>query len=165
MEEKRKNIAPTEIHRLTGIPIRTLQNWSANGTIPKSHDLSLIVKSILLYKDKQIEDANDSYSDEDHHHEKLLNARIRLTEAQAEKEELNNSKTKQELVSALDVSLTWSKAVSASKAKLTTIPLKLANELTNIDNPLVIQQILEDRIHEVLTELGSTEFVQSIRDN
>jgi len=157
-----KNLTPTQIHKITGIPIRTISQWQCHKIIPKSAEIGDIVQAILAYKDKRIEELAESRNNNSD--DELTGANIALRWEQYRKEKLANDETEGTLVLAVEVGQTWTKTIMAIKSKLSAIPTKLAYTLLEQDNPNIVKDILESRINEVLAELGSADFADSISD-
>jgi hypothetical protein len=57
----------------------------------------------------------------------------------------------------------WSNYVIATKTKLLALPTKLAYELAGINDPIKLQNRLEEEINEVLTELSDGRFINGTR--
>ena len=157
-----KNLTPTQINKITGIPIRTISQWQSQGIIPKSTEIGDIIQAILAHKDKRIEELIESRNNDSD--DQLTGANIALRWEQYRKEKLANDETEGTLVLAVEVGQTWTKTIMAIKSKLTAIPTKLAYTLLEQDNPNIVKAILESRINEVLAELGSTDFADNLND-
>ena len=85
--------------------------------------------------------------------EQLEEEKLRLIKCQADKIEIENAKTLGELVEAKTVLRTWGDYVVSCKAKLLGIPSKVAQELSSIEDPNTIKEVLTDYIIECLEEL------------
>lgn len=84
----------------------------------------------------------------------LEEAKIRLTTAQAEKTELEVGALLGELHPAASVEAVWSDMIGAFKARIMSIPTKLAPLLAGRKNPNEIQSILKGATNEALQELS-----------
>ena len=89
------------------------------------------------------------------------NEKTRLTKAQADKEELIIAEKNGKLVDADEIIQEYSNYVLACRAKLLSMPTKLAYELIEINNPNIIQNKLEQTVDEALLELASDEFINN----
>lgn len=132
-----------------------VHQMAREGIIPKpksgrAWDLMSCLHAYLDYKGKSgSKDAE--YWDE----------KTRLTKAQADKEELAVFEKKGQLVDAAEIIQEYSGFVLACRAKLLSMPTKLAYELIEIDNPNIIQNKLEQAIDEALLDLASEEFIDN----
>ena len=84
-------------------------------------------------------------------------ARTRKMNADAEIAEMELAKIRQELCSTEDVIKAWTDVLSACRAKFLAMPTKIAPILATEDDAAVVKDILEQQIHEALTELANYE--------
>lgn len=84
----------------------------------------------------------------------LAEAKIRLAAAQTEKLELEIGVLTGELHPAASVEAVWSDMIGAFKARIMSIPTKLAPLLVGRRNPNEIQSILKGATNEALQELS-----------
>lgn len=82
---------------------------------------------------------------------------LRLERAKADKIEIEVAKTRGELVAIEDVAKTVEKEYSAVRQQLISIPTKICQELSTIDDPILIKNLIEDSINEALSELSSSD--------
>lgn len=82
-------------------------------------------------------------------------ARTRKMNAEAEMAELELAKVHGALVIADHVVDAWNDVLGAFKAKLMSVPSKLAPIVSAEDDPALCQKIAEDIINETLEELSS----------
>jgi phage terminase Nu1 subunit (DNA packaging protein) len=149
-----------ELSTLTGIPERTLREWRTKGILPSSADQGVLLRAIITHYKQQVDEArNQRFKEGD---DAYYVQKVRLTQAQADKIELENLEREGELVEADAVTLSWSAYISACKARLLGIPTRLALELSGITEPHDIQNILQESIDEALLELSNAEFVQRV---
>jgi len=137
-----------DLSRVTGIPEKTLYNLRKRGIVPESTDIEVLVKSMIIYYKDLLNKKEQRSGDP------LVEQKIRLTEAQANKFEIENQLKMGDLVEAKGIEDVWTRAVLATKSRLLLIPSKLSFQLGKEDNPLLIQQILEAEIFEALQELS-----------
>jgi phage terminase Nu1 subunit (DNA packaging protein) len=137
-----------DLSRITGIPDKTLYNLKQRGIIPDSEDIEVLVRSVIIYYKDLLNKKEQRSGDP------LIEQKIRLTEAQANKFEIENQLKMGDLVEAKGIEEVWTRAVLATKSRLLLIPSKLSFQLGKEDNPLLIQQILEAEIFEALQELS-----------
>lgn len=82
--------------------------------------------------------------------------RTRLTKAQADKAEIEAAELARELVRTEDVKLTWGELVAAVRAKLLSLPSKLAPLLAPPGKVAEAQALAETMVHEALSELAGS---------
>ena len=82
--------------------------------------------------------------------------RTRLTKAQADKAEIEAAELARELVRTEDVKLTWGELVAAVRAKLLSLPSKLAPLLAPPGRVAEAQALAETMVHEALSELAGS---------
>lgn len=82
-------------------------------------------------------------------------ARTRKVNAEAEIAELQLAKARGELALVEDVIAAWVDVLSATKAKVMSIPTKTATILATENDPKIIKTELEDHIREALAELSN----------
>ena len=142
------NLTSVQVGRFCGISERTIRDWQKKKIIPKSSDMSEIVKAIVAHQKTQVKSKKSKPND-------LEAAKIRLTNLQADKLELEIEERRGTVVNSDEVSELWAKYIYASKNRLTGMPAKLAHELSGIDDPKGVKQVLERAVDEVLRELSS----------
>lgn len=144
-----------------GIDASRVHQLSRSGVFPRptqkglGYNLKGCIRAYLEYKIKTQEESKEKEQNG------YWNEKTRLTKAQADKEELAVAEKKGQLVDAVEIIQEYSNYVLACRAKLLSMPTKLAYELIEIDNPNIIQNKLEQAIDEALLELGSEEFINS----
>lgn len=82
-------------------------------------------------------------------------ARTRKVNAEAEIAELQLAKARGELALVEDVIAAWVDVLTATKAKLISIPTKTATILANENDPKIIKKELDEQIREALFELSN----------
>jgi len=92
----------------------------------------------------------------------LTEERAKLTKAQRIKTTLERKQLEGRLMDVDFVVLNYIKMAMAIRAKLLSTPTKIAKDLTSIDKPSEVQQILKDHIQEILTEISSEQFSADI---
>lgn len=148
------NIA--SVSRFTGIPSTTLKRWIAAGVIPKTEDMSTIVKAIILHKDKEILDSKKNYGNVDLEAE-LLQEKIRLTKAQAAREEIKNAVSLNNLLPTEEVERTWKTVCLFISSRLQSIPKSMSSRLLDKDVD-DMELILAEEISDALKELSNGNF-------
>jgi len=149
-----------QIAEYTDIPASTINYWQDRGYIIQSKEMKDIVKSIIAHLRKQIEEKEQESDKKDYFAEKK-----RLTSAQADKIELENEVRQGQLLEASECERTWSGLIGNSRAKLLSIPSKLAPELAIISDPIAVENKLKSVIYEVLWELSKDFEVESREPN
>jgi hypothetical protein len=84
----------------------------------------------------------------------IKSAKLRLLTAQADKAELELNSLSEKYVSAEELEFEWSSLVLAFRAKMLSMPSKLAMILAGASEPAKAHKILEDEIYDALTELS-----------
>ena len=81
----------------------------------------------------------------------------RLTKLKADNEELLKREKEGSLGNAEDVFVAWSQLLANFRAKILSLPSKLAPELADLDDPREIQGLLKGRLYEALEELQASD--------
>jgi phage terminase Nu1 subunit (DNA packaging protein) len=149
-----------EIEAHTGVSQRTIRKWTEEGVIPQTDEMGIVVKSIITYYKGQTAEARRDRTKEGQ--DELYAAKVRLTEAQAEKAELENLERHGELVNADSVVLAWSAYIAACKGLLLGLPTRLALDLAGINDPKKILILIQESVDEALIELSHERFVQRL---
>ncbi len=137
------HLTQTQAATLLGIAPRTLRDWS---DAPRSEDGTYVWVTLLAYRDAKLY-GDGEFSDQ----------RERLAAAQAEKVETENAVRRGELAVMSDVQRVWADHISAARAKLLAIPVKLAPQLTGIHEPNVIAAAIRADVTAALAELAEYE--------
>ena len=80
--------------------------------------------------------------------------KTRLTRFQADKAELEVSELEKKLIPAELVESTWIDYVANVRAKLLSLPNKLAHQVITIDNYAEAEILIKDTVYEALKELA-----------
>lgn len=86
--------------------------------------------------------------------------KTRLTSAQADKAEMEVQVLSNTLIRAEEVRATWTEFVSNVRAKLLTIPAKLAHQVIGLENYGEAEELLTNEIYEALNELTKAEYTE-----
>jgi phage terminase Nu1 subunit (DNA packaging protein) len=150
-------VKPEVLAKFLKVNTSRVHQLGREGTIPKpvngpgTWDLMACIHAYWEYKEelsaKDPKDAN------------YLKEKTRLTKAQADKEELAVHEKKGQLIDSEKIFLEYSNYILACRAKLLSIPTKIAYELIGENNPNIIQNKLQQAIDEALLELSSTQFI------
>ena len=100
-------------------------------------------------------------SDEEEETLDLFQQRARLAKEQADKTAMDNAARRGETISRTDFVRSMQGIIVQARAKLLSVPSKLAAVLAAIDNPRAVQDRLTTAIHESLAELAGTRGVSS----
>ena len=97
----------------------------------------------------------------------LIAERTRLAKEQGDKLAIENSIKRGELVYVSDVVQAWSEHISGAKAKLLSLPSKVAPQLVNQPNANVIAARIREEVDTALTELAESndEYLGSIESS
>ncbi|MCG9891105.1 MAG: hypothetical protein MH252_08520 [Thermosynechococcaceae cyanobacterium MS004] len=138
-----------EISKFTGVPERTIREWQKQGVIQESQDISEIVRAIIKFlRDKPTPKKQVAFEDE------LYAEKIRLTQAQADKLELEIAEKAGELVAVDQVLQVWGQAIGVCRSRLLSIPPRLAVDLSSVTDPRQCQKLLYEAICEATDELA-----------
>jgi phage terminase Nu1 subunit (DNA packaging protein) len=153
-------LTATAIARHVGKPERTIRDWLNKGIIPRTPDLSVAVQAVFAHVEKQAEESNRRRGKADE--QELLEEKIRLTRAQADKVRLENQEREGELIESRQVVLAWSGYLLACRSRLLSMPTKLAYDLSGVTEPALVERILAEVVDEALLELGGEDFVDRL---
>jgi phage terminase Nu1 subunit (DNA packaging protein) len=81
-------------------------------------------------------------------------AKTRLASAQADKHEMENAVRRGELADVKDVNRVWAEMVLATRAKLLTLPTKLAAQLINVPDANLVAARVRTEVYAALEELA-----------
>ena len=97
----------------------------------------------------------------------LLAEKTRLAREQGDKLAIENSIKRGELVYVSDVISVWSEHISGAKAKLLSLPSKVAPQLVNQPNANVIAGRIREEVDIVLTELAESNdgYLEGVEDS
>lgn len=153
MEEQ--YLTAAEVAKCLDVTYRTVENWAAQGFLARDNGKYGLI-SALQYRIKQLsDDINSHKSNSD-----IAALKLRKLQAETDKEiaiarirKLEADQMEGILVDAEQVGAAWKGYVLRCRAKLLSLPNKLALELSGIDNEAEIEQILQKTIDEALAEL------------
>ncbi|MEM9271510.1 MAG: hypothetical protein AAGA80_00915 [Cyanobacteria bacterium P01_F01_bin.143] len=148
-------LSAVQVAEFVGVSYRTIENWSAQGFLTKddqgkyglisalTHRISILDKELMEIK----HDPNAELRTQ------KLAAEVDKERAIARLKNLEADEKEGKLVSAEQVKQIWDNHNANCKAKLLSIPAKLALELSGIEEPELIQVRLTEVIDEALMEL------------
>lgn len=87
----------------------------------------------------------------------LDNERARLAKSQADRSEIEVARMRAELVPAVEIEKAWNDLATAFRAKILSLPTKLAPKLAGRNAIAEIQGVLCDALEEALAELSTYE--------
>ena len=149
-------LSAVQVAEFVGVSYRTIENWSAQGFLSKddqgkyglisalTHRISLLDKELMEIKDNPNAELKTQ----------KLAAEVDKEKAIARLKNLEADEKEGKLVDAEQVKQTWDSHNANCKAKLLSIPAKLALELSGIEEPELIQNRLTEVIDEALVELS-----------
>lgn len=146
-----KIVSVAELAELFDLTPRRVQQLVNEGVIPKpktrgEYELTACVKGYINSLKQQIDGSGNST---------LASERTRLAKAQADKTEMDNAVRSGELIEISEVTDTMSTLISASRAKILTLPVRLSAKLAGSKTEKEIKTILEAGVRETLTELSA----------
>lgn len=140
-----------------GVSVQALDGWFLSGCPVLSRDKNDRIESLDLRAMVQwrIDRAGDGGE--------LDRERTRLTKAQADKTELEVSELRAQLVRAPVIELHWQALIGAMRAKLLSIPSKVAPQVVGTDNLARAQDLLQAGVFEALAEIAGDAFPNDVR--
>ena len=148
-----------EVGKYLDTSFRNVQNWADNGHVVKV-DGKFGLISAFKHQTNQLQQQLEN------HKSKFDVSELKLRKLQAETDKeiaiarirkLEADKMEGLLVDAEQVGTAWKGYVLRCRAKLLSLPNKLALELSGIDNEAEIERILQKTIDEALAELTVNE--------
>lgn len=147
-------VSTSTLAKIFGVTPRTIQHLTNDGVLEKSGRGSYILTKAVLayvtYLKSRTGATNDSKTVEN---EKLVEDMM-LKRAKREKAELELKLYKGELHKADDVEKLYTGIILNAKAKLDSMPSKLAPKLINIDDVNYIFELIQNEILRVEDELA-----------
>ena len=148
-------LSAAEVARWCNVHYRTIENWKAQEKI-ESKDGKYGLKSAIAYRIgelvRELAEIKDNPLAE--LKQQKLAAEVEAQKAIARIKFLEAEQKEEKLVDAEAVSVAWVNYIQSCKAKLRSMPAKLANQLSGISDPEEIREILLFWINEALTELS-----------
>ena len=149
-------LSAVQVAEFVGVSYRTIENWSAQGFLTKDdqgkYGLLSAFKHRIFLLEKELAEIKDNPNAE--LKTQKLAAEVDKEKAIARLKNLEADEKEGKLVAAEQVKQTWDNHNANCKAKLLSIPAKLALELSGIEEPEVIQNRLTEVIDEALVELS-----------
>ena len=157
-----ETLTQSQAAEVAGLTTRRLQQLDKDGSGPPrmsgggyfAADLGRWLKDRLL---SELGVANDGKA-YDYEAE-----RARLTKAQADKTELEVAELRGELVRAPVIGLHWQAMVAAMRAKLLSLPSKVAPQVAGPDSLSRTQELIQASVHEALAEIAGDGFPDDVR--
>ena len=141
----------TTIAKILNLTERRIQQLSQEGVIPKNergrYDLENSIRGYVQYLQDRA--SGQSLESVDYHKE-----RARLTKLQADEKSLLLEQLRGKLLTVEDVSETWVEMITNARAKLLSLPNKMAGQVTGLQEMAEVEALLKTTIYEALTELA-----------
>ena len=149
-------LSAVQVAEFVGVSYRTIENWSAQGFLTKDEQGKYGLLSALTHRISQLEKELENIKDNPHSALMLqkLVAEVDKEKAIARLKNLEADEKEGKLVAAEQVKQAWDNHNANCKAKLLSIPAKLALELSGVEKPEIIQNRLTEVIDEALLELA-----------
>ena len=147
----------TESAAFFQISVQALSNWDIEPVEKKGNQVFYDLRDLVKYKHAYIPDEGEEDKKLD-----LSQERAKLTIEQTRKAKLERKQLEGSLLDVEAVTVAMQQMTSAVRAKLLSIPTKLAQDLVNIETPLEVQEKIKAQIYELLNELSSDQFAESI---
>ncbi|QQX80849.1 hypothetical protein JK628_02955 [Shewanella sp. KX20019] len=143
-----------------GISVQAFDNWNVSPEFRQGRSTFYSVRSVLDNRINHVSNKLEEKQQRDPSTLDIDEERARLVAAQADKTELEVKLLKRESVKIEEVTHEWAEMIGNCRAKLLSIPTKIAPKLLGIDDISEAQQILKDAIFEALTELSDDVYTQ-----
>lgn len=147
----------TESAAFFQISVQALSNWDVDPVEKRGNQVFFDLRDLVSYKHTYV--ANEGEEDKQLD---LAQERAKLTIEQTRKAKLERKQLEGSLLDVEAVTVAIQQMTSAVRAKLLSIPTKLAQDLVNIETPLEVQEIIKIQIYELLNELSSAQFSEQI---
>ena len=140
-----------------GVSVQALDGWFTAGcpVAKRDHNDRIELLDLRVMTQWRIDRAGDGGE--------LDRERTRLTKAQADKTELEVAELRAELVRAPVIGLHWQAMVAAMRAKLLSLPSKVAPQVAGPDSLSRTQELIQAVVHEALAEIAGDGFPADVR--
>ena len=148
-------LSAVQVAEFVGVSYRTIENWSAQGFLTKDEQGKYGLISALTHPISLLENELGEIKDNPNAELRTqkLAAEVEKEKAIARLKNFEADEKEGKLVDAEQVKQVWNNHNANCKAKLLSIPAKLALELSGIEEPEIIQNRLTEVIDEALIEL------------
>ena len=143
-------VSNAAIGKLVGLTERTIAGKKGQGGLPV-RDGKIDLRALVLLGMEVAathRGADDALE--------LSAERARLAKEQADRLEMQNAQTRGDLLLRSDVDAAVGAAFARVRAKLLSVPTKVAAEAMIVDTPAESEAIIREAIYEALTELAET---------
>jgi len=144
----------TVIARLLDLSERRVQQLVHDGVIPKAergrYELVGAVRGYVRYLRDLVLKSETGGAD-------YASERARLVKARADLAEMEASRMRGALLAAPEVTAAWTEIVALMRARLLVLPDKLAPLIHETTSIAEARGVLKTALHEVLTEIATTE--------
>lgn len=148
-----------ETAKLLDVTPRRVQQLASDGIIPKpeqgEYDLAKCVISYIRYIRRLAQGSGDL---------SLTDERTRLAKEQADRAERENLLARGDLVPVGIVAGIFEKVFSALRAKIVSIPGKIAPQIVGLNNVAEVKGLLESVHNEALAELSTADLSSIVQD-
>ena len=154
MEEQ--YLSAAEVGKYLKTSYRNVENWAAKGHISRNNGKYGLF-SAMQYQVEQLREQLEEQKanlDISELRKQKLQAEVDKERAIARIKKLEADKAEGLLVDAEEVLQAWNSYILRCRAKLLSLPTKLALELAGIEQPEIIQERLTKVIDEALAELS-----------
>jgi phage terminase Nu1 subunit (DNA packaging protein) len=134
---------------------RRIQQLTGEG-LPRVTRGKYDVDAVLDWYISRLERQLAGEIDEDGERAKKENEELRLLSARADRQELELASERQELVSIADVEKQMTDLVITTKARILTVPARVAPELLGEQSRVMLQAKIEKSIKEALSHLSES---------
>jgi len=152
----------SELAGLVGISQQAVAKFLAGAKVPRSGRGQIDAKAFLhaycahlreqaAGRAPLLEDEGDDGETFD-----LVKQRARLAKAQADRVEMDNALRRTQMVLAAAVTVGWQTIFVHVRAKMLSLPTKMAAMLAGLTTPAEILEKLTEAVHEALEELSRT---------
>lgn len=142
------------IAKLLDLTERRVNQLAKEGVLPKAargrYELVPVVRAYISYlRDRAV---NSDVGPDDY-----ATQRTRLTKAKADMAEMEKEQMANRLIPAADVGDAWEAMVSNMRAKMLSLPTKVATAVFVSEDVSETKRIIKEQVHEALAELSTIE--------
>jgi hypothetical protein len=133
------------------VPVRTIQNWLDRGLISTNEAGEVDAIEVLKRdRDRQREAADRQAEKQSNPQQELMRAQAEKLKVETAIKKIQLQKLEGEIISLSEVLFDFDNALAICRSRLLALPARLALELSGMNDPKPINQLLTDCIDEAL---------------
>ena len=164
MNDERFLMRALDISRILGLHDRTITRWSLKGLVERKERGKYCLLSVFKHYRHQLHldieslqgkiQAAYNLSDQKLLQDKKLESAIKIIITNAKLKEYELELLDQNLVDKQEAERAYQKGCEAIREKLYQLPMALADDIAKLDNPNLINSLLQKKIENILLELS-----------